>query len=118
MTERDILFIAAKAADDKKAEELTVLDMKGVSLVADYFIICHGNSEKQVQAIAREVKEKANESGLNVKRLEGFDEARWVLIDLEDVIVHIFHRDERIYYNLERLWGDAPRVNIQERLMQ
>ncbi|WP_017755857.1 ribosome silencing factor [Calidifontibacillus oryziterrae] len=118
MTEQDILYIAAKAADDKKAEDITVLDMRGVSLVADYFIICHGNSEKQVQAIAREVKEKANESGLNVKRLEGFDEARWILIDLEDVIVHIFHRDERIYYNLERLWGDAPRVNIHERLTQ
>lgn len=116
MSEKDILVLAAKAADDKKAEELTVLDMKGVSLVADYFIICHGNSEKQVQAIAREVKEKAQENDINVKRLEGFEEARWVLVDLGDVIVHVFHRDERIYYNLERLWGDAPRLNIQERL--
>ncbi|WP_102345524.1 ribosome silencing factor [Bacillus sp. Marseille-P3661] len=114
MSEKDIVSIAAKAADDKKAEELTILDMKGVSLVADYFIICHGNSEKQVQAIAREVKDKANETGIDIRRLEGFEEARWVLIDLGDVIVHVFHRDERIYYNLERLWGDAPRVNIQE----
>lgn len=116
MSENDIVLIASKAADDKRAEEITVLDMRGVSLVADYFIICHGNSEKQVQAIAREVKEKAHENDIPIKRLEGFDEARWVLIDLGDVIVHIFHRDERIYYNLERLWGDAPRVNIQERL--
>ncbi|HHY72941.1 MAG TPA: ribosome silencing factor [Bacillus bacterium] len=117
MSEKDIVYIAAKAADDKRAEDITVLDMRGVSLVADFFLICHGNSEKQVQAIAREVKEKAQESDLPVKRLEGFDEARWVLVDLGDVIVHIFHRDERIYYNLERLWGDAARVNIQEKLV-
>ncbi|KEF38111.1 iojap-like ribosome-associated protein [Schinkia azotoformans MEV2011] len=117
MSEKDIVLITAKAADDKRAEEITVLDMRGVSLVADYFIICHGNSEKQVQAIAREVKDKALENDIGIKRLEGFDEARWVLCDLGDVIVHIFHRDERIYYNLERLWGDAPRVNIQERLV-
>lgn len=117
MSEKDIVYIAAKAADDKRAEDITVLDMRGVSLVADYFIICHGNSEKQVQAIAREVKDKAQESDIHIKRLEGFDEARWVLVDLGDVIVHVFHRDERIYYNLERLWGDAARVNIQERLV-
>lgn len=117
MSEKDIVLIAAKAADDKRAEEITVLDMRGVSLVADYFMICHGNSEKQVQAIAREVKDKAQENDINIKRLEGFDEARWVLVDLGDVIVHVFHRDERIYYNLERLWGDAARVNIQERLV-
>ncbi|NSL50259.1 ribosome silencing factor [Calidifontibacillus erzurumensis] len=116
MIEKDIMLIAAKACDSKKAEDITVLDMRGVSLVADFFIICHGNSEKQVQAIAREVKEKAQENNVNIKRLEGYDEARWVLVDLGDTIVHIFHRDERIYYNLERLWGDAPRVDIQERL--
>ncbi|HHW36864.1 MAG TPA: ribosome silencing factor [Bacillales bacterium] len=117
MSEKDIVSITAKAADDKRAEDITVLDMRGVSLIADYFMICHGNSEKQVQAIAREVKDKAQENDLSIKRLEGYDEARWVLCDLGDVIVHIFHRDERIYYNLERLWGDAPRVNIQERLV-
>jgi ribosome-associated protein len=103
-----------EAADDKKAIDIVALNMKGISLVADYFVICHGNSDKQVQAIAREIKEKAHEHGISMKRLEGFEQAKWVLVDLGDVVVHIFHRDERGYYNLERLWGDAPFVSSEE----
>lgn len=113
MDVRKILEVAVKAADAKRAEDIIVLNMKGISLVADYFIICHGNSDKQVQAIAREIKEKAEEQNLLLKRMEGFDEARWVLVDLGDIVVHVFHKDERGYYNLERLWGDAPFENIQ-----
>ncbi|OAH56316.1 MULTISPECIES: ribosome silencing factor [Bacillaceae] len=107
-----ILHAVTKAADDKRAENITALDMEGISPVADYFVICHGNSDKQVQAIAREVKEKAEEFGVDIKRMEGFDEARWILIDIGDVVVHVFHRDERVYYNLERLWGDAPHIDV------
>ncbi|PLR85873.1 ribosome silencing factor [Bacillus canaveralius] len=116
MNEREILLTAVKAADDKRAEDIVVLNMKGVSLVADYFIICHANSDKQVQAIAREMKEKVEELGHSTNRIEGFDEAKWVLVDLGDVVAHIFHRDERSYYNLERLWGDAPLENVQSEL--
>jgi ribosome-associated protein len=116
MNERELLQTAVKAADDKRAEDILVLNMKGISLVADYFMICHGNSDKQVQAIAREIKDKAEEYGYDIKRMEGFDEARWILIDLGDVIAHVFHRDERSYYNLERLWGDAPLENIESEL--
>lgn len=116
MTERELLVVAAKAADDKRAEDIVALNMKGISLIADYFLICHGNSEKQVQAIAREMKEKADEAGIHVKRLEGFDEAKWILVDLGDVVAHIFHRDERLYYNLERLWGDAPQEDVLSEL--
>jgi len=109
----ELLQLAAKAADDKRAEELVALNMQGISLVSDYFLICHGNSDKQVQAIARAIKEVAEENGQHVRRMEGFDEARWVLVDLGDVVAHVFHKDERGYYNLERLWGDAPREDIQ-----
>jgi ribosome-associated protein len=116
MNERELLQTAVKAADDKRAEDIIVLNMKGISLVADYFMICHGNSDKQVQAIAREIKDKAEENGYDIRRMEGFDEARWILIDLGDVIAHVFHRDERSYYNLERLWGDAPLENIESEL--
>ncbi|HLO12769.1 MAG TPA: ribosome silencing factor [Pseudoneobacillus sp.] len=116
MNNQDLLKIAVKAADDKRAEDILALNMKGISLIADYFIICHGNSDKQVQAIAREIKEKAQETGYDVKRMEGFDEARWVLIDLGDVVAHVFHREERSYYNLERLWGDAPLEDIHSEL--
>ncbi|ETI67163.1 ribosome silencing factor [Neobacillus vireti] len=112
MNNQELLKIAVKAADDKRAEDILALNMQGISLIADYFIICHGNSDKQVQAIAREMKEKAQEKGYEVKRMEGFDEARWILIDMGDVVAHVFHRDERSYYNLERLWGDAPLEDV------
>ncbi|MEH6974285.1 MULTISPECIES: ribosome silencing factor [unclassified Bacillus (in: firmicutes)] len=108
MDQASILKIAAEACDDKRAEDIIAMNMQGISLVADYFLICHGNSDKQVQAIAREIKDRAEENGIDVKKMEGFDEARWILIDLGDVIAHVFHKEERGYYNLEKLWGDAP----------
>ncbi|WLR44011.1 ribosome silencing factor [Bacillus carboniphilus] len=108
MTSKDILSVVVKAADQKKAEEMLSLNVKNISLVADYFFICHGNNHKQVQAIAKEIKEVAQENGIEVKRLEGYHEARWILIDLGEVIAHIFYHEERSYYNLEKLWGDAP----------
>lgn len=112
MNQKSILKIIAAACDDKRAEDILALDMEGISLVADYFLICHGNSDKQVQAIAREIKDQADENGIQVKKMEGFDEARWVLVDLGDVVVHVFHKDERSYYNLEKLWGDAPLADL------
>ncbi len=114
LNSHEVLMLVARAADDKRAEDILALNMQGLSSIADYFVICHGNSDKQVQAIAREIKDKAQENEIEVKRLEGFDAAKWVLIDLGDVIVHVFHRDERSYYNLEKLWGDAPLENVSE----
>ncbi|WAA10353.1 ribosome silencing factor [Fervidibacillus albus] len=116
MMNRNVLLAAVKAADDKKAENIVVLNMMGISLIADYFVICHGNSDRQVQAIADEIKERMNEEGFEVKRLEGYDEARWILVDLGDVVVHVFHRDERNYYNLEKLWGDAKVEDVKKEL--
>ncbi|MDX8359518.1 MULTISPECIES: ribosome silencing factor [Bacillaceae] len=118
MTNHDLLLLAAKGADDKRAEQIVALNMQGISLIADYFLICQGNSEKQIQAIAKEIKDLVEEQDYTVKRLEGYDEARWVLIDIGDVVVHIFHKDERSYYNLEKLWGDAQRVDLQQELSQ
>ncbi|MGM9922011.1 MAG: ribosome silencing factor [Bhargavaea sp.] len=113
MTNQTLLETVYNAADDKKAADMVVLNMQGVSLLADYFLICHGNSDRQVQSIAREIKDKAEEAGFAVKRLEGFDSARWILVDLGDVVAHVFHKDERSYYNLERLWGDAPELEME-----
>jgi len=107
-----LLEIVYKALDDKRAEDIVVLNMENISLLADYFLICNSNSDRQAQAIAREVQEKAQENGYEIKRIEGFDSARWILVDLGDVVVHIFHKDERAFYNLERLWGDAPQLDI------
>ncbi|CDZ99972.1 Ribosomal silencing factor RsfS [Metalysinibacillus saudimassiliensis] len=110
----NLLQIAYKAVDDKHAEDIVVLNMEGISFLADQFMVCHGNSDRQVQAIAREVKEQAEKAGYTVRRMEGFDQARWVLVDLGDVVVHVFHKDERGYYNLERLWGDAPLLEVAQ----
>ena len=111
-----LLTTAYKAADDKKALDIIVLNMEGVSVMADQFIICHANSERQVQAIAREVIDQATKAGFPIRRMEGFDTGRWVLADLGDVVVHVFHRDERDHYNLEKLWGDAPMIDMANAL--
>ncbi|MET3699314.1 ribosome-associated protein [Bacillus oleivorans] len=113
MKEIDLLKTVVKAADDKKANDLMILNMQGLSPVADYFVIGHGNSDRQVQAIVKEIKDQVYENGLSIKRLEGYDEAKWILIDLGEIVVHIFQKDERSYYNLERLWGDAPTISVE-----
>jgi len=107
---KELLQIAVSAAEDKKAMNLVALDLKGISLIADYFVICHGNSDTQVQSIATEVRKRAQEAGAQIRGIEGMNTARWVLMDLGDVVVHVFHRDEREYYNIERLWSDAKVV--------
>ncbi|MNW33761.1 Ribosomal silencing factor RsfS [compost metagenome] len=106
----ELMNLAVNAAEDKKAMNIVALDLKEVSLIADYFVICHGNSDTQVQAIATEVRKRAQEAGTEIRGIEGMNSARWVLMDLGDVVVHIFHRDEREYYNIERLWSDAKVV--------
>lgn len=114
MTELDIAKIAARAADDKKAQNVMLLDIQGLSVIADYFVICHGNSEPQVQAIVDNIKDSVEEAGVTIKGREGYDDARWVLMDLGDTVVHVFHRDEREFYNIERLWKDARVVEFAE----
>jgi len=108
----ELMNLVVQAAEDKKANNLVVLNLKGISLMTDYFVICHGNSDTQMQSIAKAIREKAEENGYAVRGTEGMDTARWVLIDLVDVVVHIFHREEREYYNLERLWSDAKVVEL------
>lgn len=108
MNSQELLAIAVDAIDNKKGEDTISLEMKGISDMTDYFVVTHGNNERQVQAIARAVKEVANEQNIEVKRMEGYNEARWILIDLADVVVHVFHKDERNYYKIEKLYQDAP----------
>lgn len=107
-----VLEAVVNAADDKKAHDVIALDLKGVSLVADYFVICSGNSDTQVLAISNEIRKQANKLNVPVKGIEGENTARWVLIDLGDIVVHIFHREEREYYNIEKIWSDAKVVEV------
>ena len=90
------------------------LDVRDISLLADYFVICSGNSERQINAIIDEVIDKEEENQVSVRRVEGKDGGKWVLIDLGDVIVHVFSASERAFYNLEKLWSDAPLVDLNE----
>jgi len=103
----------AKAASDKKAHDIVILDMQKVSLVTDYFVICSANSTTQVRAIADNIEEKLDEQGIPLRRKEGYREGRWILLDYGNCIVHVFVEEDRRFYNLEQLWGDAPRLESQ-----
>ena len=109
---QEVVSIAVQAAEDKKAWDVTVLDIREVSVIADYFVICSGRSSTHVQAVAGNIREKLAEKGLPALRREGFREGGWVLLDYGDVVVHVFREAERQFYNLERLWGDARVVGI------
>lgn len=102
--------LCTEAALEKKAQGLVVLDVRNRSDIADYFMICSGSSVRQVQAIADAIDEKLQETGISTLGREGYAEARWILIDLEDLIVHIFHDETRNFYDIERLWGDVPKI--------
>ncbi|MDF9408322.1 ribosome silencing factor [Pelotomaculum isophthalicicum JI] len=104
--------VAVQAAEDKKAADITVLDIREISVIADYFIICSGRSGTQVQAIVENIQERLEKDGVITLRREGFREGNWVLLDYGDVIIHVFRESERQFYNLERLWGDAQVVGL------
>jgi ribosome-associated protein len=101
---------AVAAAEDRKAVELRVLHLEKVSDFTDYFLICSGTSERQVQAIADSVQERLREEHVRPLHVEGYNRGQWVLLDYGDFVVHIFQDEPRRFYSLERLWGDAPDV--------
>lgn len=106
---RDLALAAARAALAKKADNVVLLDLSGHSSVCDYFVIASGGSEPQVKAIADHVVETLDAEGHRVWHVEGYRAKRWILLDFVDVVVHVFHRDTREVYQLERLWADARR---------
>jgi len=107
---KEIALLAAEAADDKKAVDIEILDVRELTIIADYFVICSGNSETQVKAIANGIEESLSESDIEPQKVAGKQESRWILMDYADVIIHIFHKDEREFYELERLWADAEKI--------
>lgn len=115
LTSAELARLAALAADDKRAKQVVILDISPISPVADYFVICHGSSSVQVKAIVDQIAEKVREEdGRHPHHVEGYANARWVLLDYGDVVIHVFHEQEREFYNLERLWGDAKMVELQQ----
>lgn len=107
-------IFCAKVALEKKAFHITILDVKKVSSLTDYFLICSGRSDRQVQAIAQFIEEKMGENGVRPLGVEGTRKGRWILMDYEDVVIHIFYDPVRLYYDLEGLWIEAPRINPPE----
>jgi ribosome-associated protein len=111
-TSRTKALSCARAAIDKKAENVKIMDLSGVSGFTDYFVICSGMSDRQVQAIANSVENAMDSAGYNLLCSEGYADGRWVLLDFGDVVIHVFLDALREYYDLENLWGDAPRVPV------
>jgi ribosome-associated protein len=106
---REAAVAAARAAAAKQAEHITILDVHGLIVITDYFVICSGATERQVRTIVEEIERALRDLGRKPVRREGESERRWVLLDYVDLVVHVFTEQEREYYDLERLWGDAPR---------
>jgi len=105
---------AARIAISKKAKDTLILELKDLSPITDYFIICSGESPTQVKTIAETIEEKFSRNKLFPIGKEGLNSARWVLMDYGDIVIHIFHEETRTYYELEKLWLDAPRIPIKE----
>ena len=106
--------IAYKALDDKLAEDITVIDISKVSVLADYFMIASGANINQVQAIADEVMEKMERAGYPMRQIEGYDAAAWILMDYSDVVIHVFSRDDRRFYDLGRIWRDGAIIDMTQ----
>lgn len=103
--------IAIAALEDKKAEDICVIDISEVSVLADYFLIANGSNRNQVQAMIDHVSEKMGRAGFAVKNVEGYQTGNWILMDYGDLIVHVFDKQNRLFYDLERIWRDGKRVD-------
>lgn len=112
MINSEQLKAAIDAAEEKKGRDILLLDLKEISTVTDYFLLVTGNSKTQVKAIADNLTEKLPKHELKILRVEGLPESRWVLLDCGDLVIHIMQEEERNFYNLERLWGDAQVVHF------
>lgn len=102
--------IAIEAMEDKKAEDIKIIEISNISTIADYFIIATGTSSTQVHAIANNVEEQLGKKGILPKQIEGYQSANWVLMDYGDLIIHVFDKENRLFYNLERIWKDGNEI--------
>ena len=108
----EIVKTAVEALRDKKAEDVTVIDITGVSSIADYFIIANGNNQNQLTSMQDAVDESLYKAGLHAKQIEGNNKSTWILMDYEDIIVHLFSKEDRLFYDLERIWRDGKIIEM------
>lgn len=114
MTSKELAKLACDALDDKKALEIKVINIENVSTLADYFIIASGTNHNQVQAMADNVDETLGRAGYEPKQIEGYQNANWILMDYRDIVIHIFDEENRLFYDLERIWRDGTVVKVED----
>jgi len=105
---------AYQALDEKKGEDIKIINLEGISVLADYFIIANGTNSSQIQALVDNVEEELHKAGYSLKQREGYSNGNWVLLDFGDIIVHIFDRENRLFYDLERIWRDGKEIAFDE----
>ena len=111
---KEIVKIVCAALEEKKAGDLKIIEIDEVSPIADYFVICDGANAPQVEALVDNVEEKLQQAGVVPKRIEGMKHCGWILMDYGDVVIHICNTEDRLFYDLERIWRDGRRVNVSE----
>ena len=113
---KKMALLAVEALEDKKAEDIRILDISNVSVLADYFIIANGTNRNQVQAMEDNVEEALGKGGYVPKQIEGYQSANWILMDYKDIIVHVFSEEDRGFYDLERIWRDGKEITKEDLL--
>ena len=116
--EKDMTHIALRARDDKKAMDVKVIDIHEVSVLADYFVIASGSNQNQVQAMVDNVEEMLTKAGYEPKQIEGTRNSSWILMDYGDLIIHVFDEENRLFYDLERIWRDGKVLEMEEFLAE
>lgn len=111
---KELSLAIAKAASDKKAKDIVILDMEGLTMATDYFVICSASSAQQAKAIADNIEDELAKSQIAFRNKEGYREGRWVLLDYNECVAHIFVEEERNFYNIDGLWGDARKIEFTE----
>ena len=106
--------LAYKALDDKKGEDIKVIDISEISVLADYFIIANGSNDSQVRALVENVEDELSKAGFEVRQREGYGLGNWVLLDFGSIIVHVFDKENRLFYDLERIWRDGKSVDVEK----
>lgn len=114
MTSRELAKKAYEYIDEKKGIDIKIIDISKISVLADYFIIAGGSNMKQIQSIADNIEEKLGKQGIEPKNIEGYQSSNWILMDYRDVIIHIFNQEDRLFYDLERIWMDGNTIEAAE----
>ncbi len=110
LSSREIAVRSAHIASEKKVEDIVIYAVEDLTFIAEYFVVCSGINERQLKAISDDIRKEMRDMGVTVRGIEGYGDATWILIDLGGVIVHLFNAESRTYYDLDLLWGDAPKI--------